>query len=361
MSPSVGLISKFSAESPPFNPHHSSSSNSNRTSPSHSRNNSYIFGNTNHGGTTIGSGNSNAVMKYTFTAPDTNEVLEIRNVWAENVEMEMANIREVVEKYPYVAMDTEFPGVVAKPVTETFSLDYHYKSLKVNVDLLKIIQLGLSFADENGNFAPNCPCWQFNFHFSLDDDMFAQDSIDLLTKSGISFEDHKKRGIHPHLFGELLMVSGLVLDDRVKWVSFHSGYDYGYLLKLLTTVELPNDEKGFFELLRIYFPTIYDIKYMTSILDGHHFMGGLQRLADDLKCQRLGTEHQAGSDSLLTMSTFFALVKAKFTNSTTGKVDLSKCTNELFGYGNNHTVRKTGGNNTRDVSTGSVLSSGSND
>ena len=372
MSPSVGLISKFSAESPPFNPNQSSTgtsnnnsnnNNSHRTSPNHSRNNSYIFGS--NGGTTTtsgtGSGNSNAVMKYTFTLPDTNEVLEIRNVWAENVEIEMANIREVVELYPYVAMDTEFPGVVAKPITETFSLDYHYKSLKVNVDLLKIIQLGLSFADENGNFAPNCPCWQFNFHFSLDDDMFAQDSIDLLTKSGISFEDHKKRGIHPHLFGELLMVSGLVLDARVKWVSFHSGYDYGYLLKLLTTVELPNDEKGFFELLRIYFPTIYDIKYMTSILDGHHFMGGLQRLADDLKCQRLGTEHQAGSDSLLTMSTFFALVKAKFTNSTTGKVDLSKCTNELFGYGNNHTVRKTGGNNTRDITTGSVLSSGSND
>jgi CCR4-NOT transcription complex subunit 7/8 len=358
--PTVGLISKFSAESPPFNPHNRVGT---APSPSHSRNNSYIFGNTstnyNIAQSTIG-GNSNAIMKYTFTIPETNEVLEIRNVWAENVEHEMANIREVVEKYPYVAMDTEFPGVVAKPITESFSPDYHYKSLKVNVDLLKIIQLGLSFADENGNFAPNCPCWQFNFHFNLDDDMFAQDSIDLLTKSGISFEDHKKRGIHPHLFGELLMVSGLVLDDRVKWVSFHSGYDYGYLLKLLTTVELPVDEKGFFELLRIYFPTIFDIKYMTSILDGHHFMGGLQRLADDLKCQRLGTEHQAGSDSLLTMSTYFALVKAKFTNSITGKADLSKCTNELFGYGNNHTVRKTGGN-IRDISTGSVLSTGSND
>jgi CCR4-NOT transcription complex subunit 7/8 len=336
---------KFSAESPPFNPNRGAS-------PGHSRNNSYLGAIP-----SSASGNSNAVMKYTFTSPE-GEVLEIRNVWAENVEEEMACIREVVEKYPYVAMDTEFPGIVAKPVTETFSPDYHYKSLKVNVDLLKIIQLGLSFADENGNFAPGCPCWQFNFAFDLDGDMFAQDSIDLLTKSGISFEDHAKRGIDPHLFGELLMVSGLVLDDRVKWVSFHSGYDYGYLLKLLTTTELPNDEKGFFELLRIYFPTIFDIKYMTSLLDGHQFMGGLQRLADDLKCQRLGAEHQAGSDSLLTMSTFFALVKAKFTVN--GKVDSSKCVNELFGYGNNHTVRKAG-NAIRDISSGSVLSSGSND
>lgn len=229
------------------------------------------------------------------------DTLEIRNVWAENLDEEMAVIRELVEKYPYVAMDTEFPGVVAKPVSETYTSDYHYRSLKVNVDLLRIIQLGLAFADEDGNFAPNCPCWQFNFKFSLDDDMFAQDSIDLLITSGISFADHARRGIDPQDFGELMMVSGLVLDDRVKWVSFHSGYDYGYLFKLLTTQDLPADEKTFMEVLKIYFPTIYDIKYMTSLLDGH--FGGLQKLADALSCPRIGQEHQAGSDSLLTMST----------------------------------------------------------
>ena len=249
----------------------------------------------------------------------------------------MRQIREVIEKYPYVAMDTEFPGVVAKPVTETYTSDYHYKSLKVNVDLLKIIQLGLSFADEKGNMCPKI--WQFNFQFDMEDDMYAQDSIDLLVNSGISFPDHARRGIDPQLFGELLMVSGLVLDDRVKWVSFHSGYDFAYLLKLLTTQDLPGDEKSFFELLKIYFPTIYDIKYMTSLLDGHFFVGGLQKLADDLKCQRLGAEHQAGSDSLLTMSAYFALVKAKFTSSG-GNVDDRRYANELFGYGNNHTVRK---------------------
>lgn len=250
----------------------------------------------------------------------------------------MYAIRELIETHPYVAMDTEFPGVVARPVSETYSPDYHYKSLKVNVDLLKIIQLGLSFADETGKFAKGCPCWQFNFKFSLNDDMFAQDSIDLLVNSGISFEDHATRGIDPLLFGELLMVSGLVLDDRVKWVSFHSGYDYGYLLKLLTTVDLPSDEKTFFENLRAYFPTIYDIKYMTSLLDGH--FGGLQKLADDLGCQRMGAEHQAGSDSLLTMSTYFALARSKFTNNGNGEIEDTRYKNDLFGYGNNHTVRK---------------------
>ena len=343
------------AESPPFNPGaamaartaSNSSSHGGGTgsggSPSHSSL-SRSRSNSPAGVVGISGGNnnnkphpsSNAVMTYTFPFQD-GQRLEIRNVWMENVEEEMANIRALVQDYPYVAMDTEFPGVVAKPVTESYSPDYHYKSMKVNVDLLKIIQLGLSFADEKGKLAKIC--WQFNFHFDLDGDMFAQDSIDLLQKSGISFEDHAKRGINPLQFGELLMVSGLVLDDRVKWVSFHSGYDYGYLLKLLTTKDLPTDEKTFFELLRIYFPTIYDIKFMTSILDGHHFRGGLQRLADDLGCQRLGCEHQAGSDSLLTMSTYFALTKSKFTTSS-GEVNDSKYANELFGYGNNHTVRK---------------------
>jgi CCR4-NOT transcription complex subunit 7/8 len=310
---SLYKASKLAAESPPYRPEPRSRS----TSPLSS---SHAY--------------SNSVLNYKFQY-QAKETLEIRNVWTQNVHEEMAVVRELLETFPYVAMDTEFPGVVAKPFQETFSPDYHYKSLKVNVDLLKIIQLGIAFADENGNLAPIC--WQFNFKFDLDGDMFAQDSIDLLQKSGISFDDHKKHGIDPLLFGELLMVSGLVLDPRVKWVSFHSGYDYGYLLKLLTTQELPTDEKSFFDLLRIYFPTIYDIKFMTSLLDGHY--GGLQKLADDLGCRRIGVEHQAGSDSLLTMSTYFALVKAKFTN-TLGRVDDAKFANELFGYGTNHTVRK---------------------
>lgn len=324
------MASALSMESPPFRPR-------NGDGIFHKRNTSSPLSHSSSGDVdgVGGGGYSNAVRSYSFQ--DTNgETLEIRNVWEENVEEEMAIIRELIETHPYVAMDTEFPGVVARPVSETYSPDFHYKSLKCNVDLLKIIQLGLTFADENGNYAKGCPCWQFNFKFNLNDDMFAQDSIDLLVTSGISFEDHATRGIDPLHFGELLMVSGLVLDDRVRWVSFHSGYDYAYLLKVLTTQELPADEKSFFELLKVYFPTIYDIKYMTSLCDGH--FGGLQRLADDLGCPRIGPEHQAGSDSLLTMVTYFALAKSKFTKN--GEIDDSKYKNELYGYGSNHTVRK---------------------
>ena len=69
--------------------------------------------------------------------------------------------------------------------------------------------------------------------------MFAQDSIDLLVHSGISFPTHETSGIDPQKFGELIMTSGLVLDDDVVWTSFHSGYDYGYLLKVSAITTSP--------------------------------------------------------------------------------------------------------------------------
>jgi CCR4-NOT transcription complex subunit 7/8 len=155
--------------------------------------------------------------------------------------------------------------------------DYQYHLLKVNVDLLKIIQLGLTFMDSSGKPRPGISTWQFNFRFNLNDDMYAQDSIELLQNSGIQFKRHEEEGIDVFEFAELLMTSGVVLNDNVKYLSFHSGYDFGYLLKMMTTVDLPNDEAEFFELLRIYFPVIYDVKYlMKSCKD---LKGGLQEVS----------------------------------------------------------------------------------
>ena len=38
---------------------------------------------------------------------------------------------------------------------------------------------------------------------------------------------------------------------QVKWITFHSGYDFGYLLKVLTCQPLPKTEVDFFELLKV--------------------------------------------------------------------------------------------------------------
>merc|ERR1719356_2118809 len=112
----------------------------------------------------------------------------IREVWSHNLE-EVKNICQVVQDYPYVALDTEFPGVVARPIGEFKSTaDYQYQLLKCNVDLLKIIQLGLTFLDDKGNLPDTgVSTWQFNFKFNLTEDMYAEESVGLLQNSGIQF------------------------------------------------------------------------------------------------------------------------------------------------------------------------------
>ena len=70
------------------------------------------------------------------------KVSYIRDVWHDNLESEMATIREMIVSYPCVSMDTEFPGVVVKPIGSFKSgSDYLYQTLRTNVDLLKIIQV----------------------------------------------------------------------------------------------------------------------------------------------------------------------------------------------------------------------------
>ena len=185
---------------------------------------------------------------------------------------------------------------------------------RLNVDMLKLIQLGLTFTDSEGNLPRinNEVCvWQFNFReFRLSDDMFAGDSIELLKQSGIDFAQNESRGIDVRRFGELLTVSGVVLNEDVRWITFHSGYDFGYLLKVLTAAPLPPTEQDFFDLLKLFFPTVYDIKYLMKFCDNLH--GGLNKLAETLDVARIGPQHQAGSDSLLTSATFLRLADAYF-------------------------------------------------
>ncbi|XP_052183920.1 probable CCR4-associated factor 1 homolog 7 [Diospyros lotus] len=245
--------------------------------------------------------------------------IQIREVWNDNLEEEFALIREIVDNFPYVAMDTEFPGIVLRPVGSfKNNSDYHYQTLKDNVDMLKLIQLGLTFSDEQGNLptcgTDKCCIWQFNFReFNVNEDVYANDSIELLRQSGIDFNRHNERGIDAKRFGELLMSSGIVLNDSVYWVTFHSGYDFGYLLKLLTCQNLPETQAGFFALINMYFPVIYDIKHLMKFCNSLH--GGLNKLAELLEVERIGVCHQAGSDSLLTSCTFRKLKENFFSGS----------------------------------------------
>ena len=106
--------------------------------------------------------------------------------------------------------------------------------------------------------------------------MYAQDSIELLNNSGMDFKRHEEEGIEIPELAELLISSGLVLCDNVAWITFHSGYDFGYLLRLLTCQNLPVEESEFFDLLRLYFPKVYDVKYIMKSCK--NLKGGLQEV-----------------------------------------------------------------------------------
>ncbi|KAJ6250723.1 hypothetical protein M0813_15536 [Anaeramoeba flamelloides] len=231
-------------------------------------------------------------------------------------------------------LDTEFPGIIGKAVGKFDSLsEFRYQTLKFNVDRLKIIQLGLTFSDSEGKLPEGTCTWQFNFKFNINVDIYAQDSIDLLTHSGIDFKKIITDGIDPNRFAELLISSGLVLNDSVYWVSFHSSYDFGYLIKLLTTRQLPMTKNQFFEWMWDFFPNIYDIKYLMLALGTLH--GGLQSMANQLGVKRVGTQHQAGSDSLLTSAVYFSLRDVYF-----NKVVDNEFLGKLYGLSDDYSTNQ---------------------
>ncbi|KAK0406605.1 hypothetical protein QR680_018682 [Steinernema hermaphroditum] len=260
--------------------------------------------------------------------------INIIDVFNDNLHGAFEKIRDLIDEYPYVAMDTEFPGVVVNPRSHQFKSheDFRFQQMTQNVNLLKLIQVGFTMMNEKGELPPGNPVWQFNFHFSLSNDMFAINSIDLLKTAGINFEHHELEGIRAAEFGELLTTSGLISNADVKWITFHSGYDFGYLMRAITLADIPTDESKFFEFYHALFPTSYDIKMITKMpgVLSTEFHGGLQEIADQLQVKRFGAQHQAGSDSLLTAQTFFKM-KELFFDDKWDKVS-SKVNGLLYGF-----------------------------
>lgn len=69
---------------------------------------------------------------------------------------------------------------------------------------------------------------------------------------------------------------------------------------------LPFSRDMFDMYMKHFFPRVLDIK---SYQHEFSFDGGLNRLADCLNIKRVGTMHQAGSDSLVTVQVFFQILE----------------------------------------------------
>ena len=279
---------------------------------------------------------------------DTTNTSFIKEVYNENLDEAFKEIASIKKKYNYIGMDTEFPGCVYK--LKTLTKDFYYKSMKDSVNSTKLIQLGISFTNEKGQFPDKYKyhTWQFNFEFDEEKDKFSQDSINLLKNNGINFSKLKKNGINQNDFANKLLISGLVLNPNIKWVSYHGSYDFAYLLKILLKENLPESEDEFIKTLKMYFPSFYDVRMMLR--DNENlFHGGLNKLISNLNIERKGINHQAGSDSIATVEAFHKLIE----NKEVTEIEIKKYRNVLYGLGlgedNKNTIKYINMNNVENA------------
>ena len=125
--------------------------------------------------------------------------------------------------------------------------------MKANVDSMHLIQVGLTFSDRHGNLptfgTSNRFIWEFNFcEFDVTRHPHAPHSIALLRRQDIDFDKNRRFGVNIVRFAELMMLSGLLCNNNIQWIVFHSAYDLGYMVKILS-------QRFFFICNHFYLPT----------------------------------------------------------------------------------------------------------
>ncbi|KOM37085.1 hypothetical protein LR48_Vigan03g046600 [Vigna angularis] len=216
-----------------------------------------------------------------------------RSVWSCNLEAEFELIRRVIKFFPFISMDTEFPGVIFQLDPAFRQPKNNYAMMKANVDRMHLIQVGLTLSDRHGNLptfgTSNRFIWEFNFcEFDVTRHLHASQSIALLQSQGMDFHKNQSFGANIMRFVELLMFSGLLCNNHIHWITFHGAYDFAYLVK-----------------------EVYDVKYLIKFCP--NLYGGLDRVSKSLGLDNSARKsHHAGSDSLVTLHVFNEIKRLYF-------------------------------------------------
>jgi len=208
---------------------------------------------------------------------------------------------------------------------------------KANIDLTKALRIGLTFRDADGRSPPQCSTWIFNFRFDPSSDLFTQEGLDQAQRDawdarGLDLERHLQNGIDSEFFGELLTSSGIVLNDEVQWICLCSHafeepvpkaadgrtgehpwrvfcglYDLGYWLPLLTSKNLPDEVRGFYEALDLFFPNRCDLGVsLRSVANGTCSSCAIGD-RDRLRSQQLLTQGSGRKNARWIIDRFFEL------------------------------------------------------
>lgn len=223
----------------------------------------------------------------------------VRDVWNWNFKDEFRALLAAVawsREGAVLALDTEFPGFYCQE-SRFSSPSQQYEALRMNVDLLRPIQFGISVSDLLGK---NLGTWTFNMKFNVHTDLHLEASLAFLEAAGVNFQRHATEGIDAEIFGGHLGRSSLVgvHEDMPQWITFAGKYDFGYLLKLLTGRPLPATPADFDTSLNVFCPRRFDLQDRVP-------HGSLEDLVRMYGIERSGSAHTAGSDAQATLELYF--------------------------------------------------------
>lgn len=230
------------------------------------------------------------------------------DVWAYNLHESVRKMRGMIERAAYIFIDAEFPGVVARVEGKFVDLiDIDYQDKRENSNLMHPIQYGFAFFDENKCRIEGPCAIQFNFKWDINKDTASFTSTSFLMDKGFNFSRLVNDGIDYTEFAEAIIGSGLVCNHKVSYIGFQCDYDIIYLLKLCSGLtRLPIDYKDLDKILKVFFPCIYDFRYMALKF---YFCHGLDSLGRSFNVVRVGRGHHAGIDALFTGDIYFRFLE----------------------------------------------------
>lgn len=231
--------------------------------------------------------------------------VQVQSVTAVNFGAELDMIGSLLPSYPYIVVDTEYPGTVHRPPAGQrdgdLTSDQRYALVKANVDELPMVQLGLTLCDAQGNLpvvlvdcnsgypVPMERAWEINFSdFDIHRDRHVAQSVEFLRSQGIDFDRVRACGVSSAAFKDKLvevLAAAAAHGEELTWVAFGGAYDLAYLVKMLSNGQpLPETRQQFMDLVKdLLGGRVFDAKYMAENCGRADLRGvGLRTVAANL-------------------------------------------------------------------------------